>query len=288
MKKNFEKHTVPEKICIAFTVLLFTVYSITLIYPFVWGFLSSLKSGAIEYFDDPFGFPKEFHFENFRSAIELLEFNDIGFVDMVMNSLWFAAGSAVLSVLVTALCAYTFARYNFPFKNALYAFSIFIMMIPIYGSLPAQYKFFTQWGLRNSPRILVTALGAFGTSQFLIMTSYYRNLAKDYKDAALIDGASDFGVFFKVMFPQSRGLVITYMVSQFMGSWNDYYSPMLFLDQMPTLASGLFTYQTVVERTGNYPLYFAGIFISAIPVVILYSCMHNVMVKNLSFGGLKG
>ena len=184
MKKNFEKHTVPEKICIAFTVLLFTVYSITLIYPFVWGFLSSLKSGAIEYFDDPFGFPKEFHFENFRSAIELLEFNDIGFVDMVMNSLWFAAGSAVLSVLVTALCAYTFARYNFPFKNALYAFSIFIMMIPIYGSLPAQYKFFTQWGLRNSPRILVTALGAFGTSQFLIMTSYYRNLAKDYKDKA--------------------------------------------------------------------------------------------------------
>jgi ABC-type glycerol-3-phosphate transport system permease component len=162
------------------------------------------------------------------------------------------------------------------------------MTLPVYGTLPATYDMYKRCGFLNSPLILVTAFGCFGTSQFLIMTSYYRNLAKDYKDAAFIDGANDFTAFFLVMFPQSIGIVVTYIVMQFIASWNDYFATMLYLDKMPTLASGLFTYQTIVERTGNYPLFFAGIVITAIPTIILYIPLHNLMIKNLSFGGLKG
>ena len=285
--KNFGK-TKTERVLVWVAFTIFLIHSISLILPLAWGFIASFKSGALEYFGSPFSFPQEWKFDNYIKAINVLETNDVGFVGMVFNSLWFAGGSALFSVAVTAVCAYVFARYEFPFKKFLFAFSVFLMIIPVYGALPAQYDFYGRLGIKNSPLILVTALGAFGTSNFLIMTSYFRNLAKDYKDAAMVDGANDFTAFFRVMLPQTTGMVLSFFMLQFMASWNDYYSPMIFLDKMPTLSSGLFTYQTITMRMGNYPIYFAGVFISCIPIVILYSCMHNVVVKNMSFGGLKG
>lgn len=287
MKKN-EKHTLSEKTIIITVFIVFTLHSITLFIPFIWGFLSSLKANAIEYFDNLYGLPRQWRFENYIKAFEMLSVNDIGFFEMLFNSLWFSGGSAVIAVLTCAVCSYTFARYDFPCKKFLEALSILIMTIPIYGTLPAQYSMYTRIGLKNSPLILLTAFGCFGTSQFLVMTSYYKNLSKDYKDAATVDGANDFTAFFLIMLPQSIGLIITYTVTQFITSWNDYYSPLLYLDKLPTLASGLFTYQTIVERTGNYPLFLAAVLISAVPTIILYSSIHNVMVKNLSIGGLKG
>jgi len=282
------KRSFGEKIIVSIVFVIFTLHSITLLTPFVWGWLSSLKANAIEYFDNLYGLPRQWKFENYIKAFEMLSINDVGFFEMIFNSLWFSLGSAVISVMTCAVCSYTFARYEFPCKKFLTALSILIMTIPVYGTLPATYAMYKRCGFINSPLILITAFGCFGTSQFLVMTSYYRNLAKEYKDAAFVDGANDFTAFFKVMFPQSIGIVVTYIVTQFIASWNDYYAPMLYLDKMPTLASGLFTYQTIVERTGNYPLFFAGIIISAIPTIIIYIPMHNVMVKNLSFGGLKG
>lgn len=287
VNKNFGK-TKTEKVLVWVAFAIFLIHSISLMLPLAWGFMSSFKSGALEYFRDPFALPEKWNFTNYLTAIKVLETNDVGFVAMVINSLWFAGGSAIFSVAVTSVCSYVFARYDFPFKKLLFTFSVFLMIIPVYGALPAQYEFYGRLGIKNSPLILVTALGCFGTSNFLIMTSYFRNLAKDYKDAAMVDGANDFTAFFRVMLPQTWGMVLSFFMLQFMASWNDYYSPMIFLDKMPTLSSGLFTYQTITMRMGNYPIYFAGVFISCIPIVILYSCMHNVVVKNMSFGGLKG
>lgn len=277
-----------EKVLVWVAFAVFFLQSVSLLLPIVWGIISSFKDGAIEYFSNVFGMPEVWKFSNYPKAVQVLQSNGVGFVAMAINSVWWAIGSAFLFVMVLAITSYTFARYEFPMKKFLFTFSIFLMIVPTYGTLPAQYSLYGQLGLKNSPLLLVTALGCFGMSQFLVMTSFFRGLSKEYKDAAMVDGANDFSCFFRIMLPQSRGMVLSYFMLQFITTWNDYYGPMLYLDKMPTLASGLFTYQEVVMRSGNYPLYFAGVFITSIPMVILYSCLHNTITQNLSFGGLKG
>ena len=284
---NFGK-TNSEKVLIWVAFIIFFIHAVSLLFPLAWGFVSSFKNGTVEYFSNVFGFPEMWRFANYADAVKVLEVNGVGFFEMALNSVWWSFGSSFLFVMVLALTSYIFARYEFPCKKLLFTFSVFLMIIPTYGMLPAQYDLYGKLGLKNSPLLLLTALGCFGQNQFLVMTSFFRGLSKEYKDAAFIDGAGDFTAFFKIMLPQARGMMLSYFLLTFLACWNDYYAPILYLDKMPTLASGLFTYQNVVLRMGNYPLYFAGVFITSIPMVILYSILHKTITENLSFGGLKG
>lgn len=284
---NFGK-TNSEKVLIWVAFTIFFIHAVSLLLPIVWGIISSFKDGPIEYFSNIFGLPKVWMFSNYPDAVKVLEVNGVGFFEMAFNSVWWSFGSSFLFVMVLCLTSYVFARYEFPCKKLLFTFSVFLMIIPTYGMLPAQYDLYGKLGLKNSPLLLLTALGCFGQNQFLVMTSFFRGLSKEYKDAAFIDGAEDFITFFKIMLPQAKGMMMSYFLLTFLSCWNDYYSPILYLDKMPTLASGLFTYQNVVLRMGNYPLYFAGVFITSIPMVILYSFLHKTITENLSFGGLKG
>ena len=287
-KESALKRTRAETIIFVVIFILFVLYAISLVYPFVWAFISSLKDGMIEYFQSPFGLPKKPKFRNYIDAFQLLEVNGVRFGGMIFNSLWFSTGSVLLNLFLVSLGAYTIARYVFPGRKFLYSLSVCIMMIPLYGTMPAQYELYHMLGITNSPLILLSHTGVFGTQSFLIIHGYYRNLPTDYGDAARVDGAGEFTVYFRFMMPMAKAILASYLLINFIGNWNDYMTPIMYLDRLPTLASGLFTYQTIVERDGNYPLYFAGIFMSVLPILVMYSLLHNTLVNSMAFGGLKG
>ena len=287
-KESALKRTRAETIIFVVIFIPFVLYAISLVYPFVWAFISSLKDGMIEYFQSPFGLPKKPKFRNYIDAFQLLEVNGVRFGGMIFNSLWFSTGSVLLNLFLVSLGAYTIARYVFPGRKFLYSLSVCIMMIPLYGTMPAQYELYHMLGITNSPLILLSHTGVFGTQSFLIIHGYYRNLPTDYGDAARVDGAGEFTVYFRIMMPMAKAILASYLLINFIGNWNDYMTPIMYLDRLPTLASGLFTYQTIVERDGNYPLYFAGIFMSVLPILVMYSLLHNTLVNSMAFGGLKG
>ncbi len=287
-KNQKVKMSTSARVVFTIVFILFALYAATLVYPFVWALANSLKSGAIEYFTNPFALPVKPIFQNYPDAFRLLSVNGVGFASMVFNSLWFSVGSVAVNMFLVSLCAYTLSKYVFPGQKFLYSLSVFMMMIPLYGTMPAQYRLYGLLGLKNSPLILLTHTGVFGTASFLIIHGYYKNLSSVYMEAARIDGANEFTIYFRIMIPLARPIIASYMLINFIGNWNDYLTPIMYLDKMPTLASGLYTYQTIVERTGNYPLYFAGIYISVIPILILYSLMHKTLVNSMAFGGIKG
>ena len=103
-----------------------------------------------------------------------------------------------------------------------------------------------------------------------------------------MDGGTNVGVFFKIMLPLAKGPVLALGIRVFIQYWNDYYTPLLFLDQLPPLATGLFYYRKELDFVSNEPVYFAGIGMSSIPVLILFAFFSEKIMENVVAGGLKG
>lgn len=267
--------------------ILFAVYAVSLIYPFIWAFFASLK-GVNEYFERPFALPENWMFSNYAEALKNLSVNGTSYFRMTWNSIWMSCGNTLIGIFSLTIFSYTMAKYEFRGRGLLDGLNMFVMLIPIVGSMPATYRLLLNYGIMNTPLMMITSTGAFGGS-YLIMRSFFQNLSWSYAEAALIDGANDFSVFFKVMCPMALPFVFAMILMRFIEAWNDYLGPLLYMEDYPTLASGLYTYRSLsVERYGMYPVYFAGILVAMIPVLILYTVFHNTIMDHMLGGGLKG
>ena len=109
-----------------------------------------------------------------------------------------------------------------------------------------------------------------------------------YMEAAKMDGANFYQVYFKIMRSQASPLALTLGLLLFIAKWNDYMSPLLYMDKMPTLSSGLYRYQVVAESTGDFPVLYAGLFMCLLPILIIFSIFSDKMMNSLNVGGLKG
>lgn len=285
-KAKIYRRTFSEQVIFILVFGAFIIYSIGLIYPFIWAFISSLKTPA-EYMMSPFDLPKKLLFSNYMKALEELKANDVTYLEMMWNSCWFTFGGLFIGLFGLSTFSYAMAKYNFKLKGLMYTLNYIFMLLPSMGSLASSYKLYNIYGITNSPLFLITSIGGLGGG-FLIMESFYKNLSWSYAEAAFIDGASDFTVFIKIMLPMSVAPLMVMCITSFIARWNNYLTPLLFLDDMPTLATGLFTYRSIsVDRHGTYPTFFAGTLMAMIPIFVIYTMFHNTLMDNMLGGGIK-
>lgn len=275
-----------EIVLFAIVFLIFVIYAIMLFYPLIWGLLSSFKS-VKDYNNSPFSFPSVWHFENYIEAIKTISDDGMSFTQMLWNSVWFAVGSAIIHMEFTSAYAYVLNKYNFRGRKFLYGLCLFMMAVPIGASFVSTYRLMHNLHLTNSYLILLTSINVYGM-KLILCYSYYNNISNAYVEAAQIDGANFYTIYFKAMRPQATPILLTLMVLEFIEKWNDYMGPLLYLSKMPTLATGLYRYQSIVEWSGNYPVLFAGIFICTLPLFIIFIFFSNKLMDNISVGGLKG
>lgn len=275
-----------EIVLFAIVFLIFVIYAVMLFYPLIWGLLSSFKS-VKDYNNSPFSFPSVWHFENYIEAIKTISDDGMSFTQMLWNSVWFAVGSAIIHMEFTSAYAYVLNKYNFRGRKFLYGLCLFMMAVPIGASFVSTYRLMHNLHLTNSYLILLTSINVYGM-KLILCYSYYNNISNAYVEAAQIDGANFYTIYFKAMRPQATPILLTLMVLEFIEKWNDYMGPLLYLSKMPTLATGLYRYQSIVEWSGNYPVLFAGIFICTFPLFIIFIFFSNKLMDNISVGGLKG
>lgn len=275
-----------EIVVFAIVFLIFLLYAVMLFYPLIWGLLSSFKS-VKDYNNSPFSFPSVWHFENYMEAIKTISDDGMSFTQMLWNSVWFAVGSAIIHMEFTSAYAYVLNKYNFRGRKFLYGLCLFMMAVPIGASFVSTYRLMHNLHLTNSYLILLTSINVYGM-KLILCYSYYNNISNAYVEAAQIDGANFYTIYFKAMRPQATPILLTLMVLEFIEKWNDYMGPLLYLSKMPTLATGLYRYQSIVEWSGNYPVLFAGIFICTLPLFIIFIFFSNKLMDNISVGGLKG
>ena len=286
-KGFFDRRSKAEAVLFTAVFVLFFIYACTLLYIIVFMFLNSFKTPPA-YYDDSFVFPKDPVFSNYSLALKELTYEGVSFFEMLFNSVYWAGMHVVLNLAPMLVFSYVVARFDFPFKRTLLFINYVTMIVHVTGTLSADYVYFYDLGILNTRFMVLGALGSFGTTMFIVM-SFFRSLSWGYAEAAEIDGANEFTILLKIYLPMMVPIIAALGLVRFIATWNDYYGPLLYMDSYPTLASGLYNYRIYsVERKGNYPIYFAGLIITLTPVIILYSCFSNTIMKNMGIGGLKG
>ena len=141
-KKRKTAKSRSERIVFVAVFVLFFLYAATLIYPFLYCLNASLINGGRAFMRDPVGMAKPPKFVNYLSAFSQLDVNGSNFFAMTLNSVWFSFGGTILQMLFTSMAAYVVCKYRFRGREFIYSMVIVIMMIPVYGSLPAQYRLY--------------------------------------------------------------------------------------------------------------------------------------------------
>ncbi|PWM75284.1 MAG: hypothetical protein DBX59_02325 [Bacillota bacterium] len=284
----FEKRTPLQRAVFIFVSVIFILYAVTLIYPFLITFLNTMKTSA-EYWEDPVGMPARLTLKNFALAFSEFNVGEYSYLEMLGNSLVLSVLSSFLAVASSCMSAYIFSKYKFRSSETLYGVAIILMMLPSIGTLPALYKLMIDLHLKNSViGVSLTAAGGFG-SYFLFMYATFATISWSYAEAAFVDGAGNFYTFFRIMLPQARGTLLSLLLLSFIATWNDYMTPYLYLDRNPTIALGLHQFEISIRQgSANYPLFFSGVLISMLPVVVLFLIFQDTLMNNVSVGGLKG
>lgn len=281
---------------VAFT--LFAAYAIIIIYPFIYLLLKSLQN-VKDYLGVTWsgvGNPPTFYYESgltpsnfvhaFTQMKQTTSSGEVGLIGMFINSIWITGIYMVLGVVVSAFTAYNLAKYKFPGSGLIYAIAIFSMTIPIVGNTGSLFKFAVDSGIYDTPLFVVcTAAGGFGFN-FIVLYGFFSNVSWNYAEAVFIDGGGHFTAFFRAMLPQALPSMVTLAILQFISYWNNYQTILMYLPSFPTLAAGLYVLELAMRD--NKPVYYASLLVMSIPALLIFSIFSNVIMSNLSVGGLKG
>ena len=285
-KTLLEKHNGGDRVLFTIVFIIFFIHSLSLIFPVLYLLMNSFKD-ANAYYDNPLAWPQTFHFENYARAFSSFQVGDSNFFTLLFNSLWYVSLTALAEVIAPMSVGYCLARYDFKGKNILYAIVIFSLTIPIVGTGAAGIRLLGNLGLYDNPLNKVVNLASGFTAPFLVFYGFFRSVSKEYSEAASIDGAGPFTIYFRVIMPQALPIIITFLITGFIAAWNDYESVLLYFPSWNTISAGLFAYKENNARA-DFPLYYAGLVIAMIPTITLFSVFSKKIMTSISVGGIKG
>ena len=263
--------------------LMLTVALLIAVVPFIWVIFGSLKSSG-EIFTTPFSLPRAWRWSNYETA-----WVDGHFSTYFWNSLGIAIPTVFLILACGSLAGFAFARLKFwgsTFFFYLFLASLAIstnsIMIPLFHQIYRLGLIDSWWGV-----VLPTVASHMPLATFL-MRSFFRSLPTELEDAARIDGCNNFGVYWHVMLPLSRGALFGLSIFAFMDSWNAFLVPLLVLRDatLRTIPLGLIVFQG--QYLSDYSVLFAGVVISFIPTLAVYFTLQRHFEKGIMIGSVKG
>jgi multiple sugar transport system permease protein len=268
----------------------------TFIYALFWGLLTSLKS-LNNFSEDMFGFPRNLLFSNYGVIFQRLFVTvrsgagsrRVGFAELLLNSLLYAVIPTFISVVSHAMVAYAACKYRFRFNRVLHFIVVFVIVVPVVGSLGAGLVFARLIGLYdNFPMMAYTAI-SFADTGFLIWYGVFKGISSEYMEAAKVDGAGHWRIMLTVMFPLVRVPFMILLVLGFIGNWNGYMTQLTMMPSMPNLALALWQFQFDTTTIVSWPtMQIGAAMVVALPCLILFLLFQRWMVGNLTMGGLKG
>ena len=259
--------------------VLFAVIGLLWIYPFVWMVSASLKSSQ-EVFTAGIGLvPEVFVWENYVRAWE-----DAGFGRYMLNTVIVTLATVVIVVVRCALCGYVLGRYQFPGSKIFVGILVATLFVPTGYTIIPIVKLSMELGVLNSLTGMILALGgAANVSFILIYAGYFRQLPKELEEAAIVDGAGFFRVFWTIMLPLSMPVTATVALLTFLFTWNAFFLPLVFSFSSPelrTLSVGMQAF--VGENATDWSGMAAAGVISIVPIVVLFLFLQRYFVEGIA------
>ncbi len=262
---------------------LLTIAAAVMIVPFYWMVISSLKNNA-EIFAQPIQWiPNPIRWENYRNAWSYPGFN---FVRLLWNSLYYAGLTMLGTVISSALVGYGLAMFRFPGRNTLFGITIATLIIPPVVTFIPVYVLFQKMGLLGTYAPLI--LPAFVGNAFWIfmMRQFFLGLPRELLDAGRMDGANEFRIFWQIMLPLVQPALIVVAVFTLLGTWNDFFGPLIYLsdpDKYP-LSLGLYSFRA--QRSTEWAMLMAASVLVTLPVIVLFAFGQRYFMTGIKTTGL--
>lgn len=266
------------------------IYSVIAVYlfitvaPLVWVLSTSFKPNQ-----EAISFPPKFLPDHPTLENYLFVLTDSKLVLSLLNSLIVSVGSTALSVTVSALGGYAFARYDFKGKSLIMSTILALFMIPVVINIIPLYIMLANVGLLNSLvalvltfQILIIPLNIF------LLKNYFESLPKELEEAALIDGCSKLGALIRVTIPMSLPGFLIAAILSFRFSWNEFVLPVVLSNKPDSMIFQVALYQFISLYRIDWGYLTAGINIALIPVVVLMLIFQKKMIRGLTLGAVRG
>ena len=215
---------------------------------------------------------------------------EFDFIPMITNTIILSLVTPTVQIAACCCISYAFAKFRFKGRMIVYFIAIASMFIPSVGTLAATYELMMGLKLMDSLLGYVILCGSGMGFAFLLVSAQYENISKEYSESAEIDGASRFRIFVQIITPLILPTITTLWLLSFIGVWNDYQMPYLFLPSHHTLSVGIKELQYIATQSGgtDYPVLFAGIIMVELPILIIFFAFQKKILTFSTGGGLKG
>ncbi len=251
-------------------------------YPFIFVFNTSLKERREFFTTSVWSSPESWQFQNYIEAVKA------GFLRYFLNTGFVTFSAVILIVIIAAMASYVITRIEFKYSNLVFLIFVAGMMIPIHSTLIPVYRVTRTIGLYNTLTGLIGPYVAFGLPiSVFILTGFMRDIPPQMEEAAIIDGASKFQIFTKIIFPLSRPAIFTVAIYNLVIFWNEFVYALILISSPGkwNITLGLWNFQ---GRYGtNIPMVMTGVIISAVPVIILYLFFQDQVIRGMTAGALK-
>lgn len=257
------------------------VAAFIVLYPFFYMVINSFKTGP-EIMHSPNSLPKEWSFAGYIKVFDSVNLGRVFF-----NTIFISVTVTFLNTLFSSMVAYSIVKTNLPGREFWLKVILGSMMIPaILFTIPT-YMMMYEWNWINTYRVLIIP-GAISAYNIFLMVQFMKQIDNAYLEAARIDGASELRIFFKIILPMMRPALATVGILTFMGAWNDFMGPLLYVrdDSLMTLQLALYNFKTEVPGT-NLEQLWAMTTMIAVPVVIVFFCLQKNFIKAFTGVGVK-
>ena len=253
------------------------------IFPFIWMISSSLKDSELIFSFPPQLIPNPVTWQNYPEAWKATAMGRA-----MINSLFIAVVATGGGCLVSSLVAYGFAKIDFKFKTALFMVVLSTMMIPYQVTLIPLFIIFKHLGWINTYNPLIVP-SLFGTAaNVFMMCQYMLKIPNDFRDSGFIDGCGHFRIWFKIILPMCVPTLVSLGVLTFMGHWNNYLGPMIYLSSRVKMTVPLVLRSYKGNYSTQWHLLMAASCIALAPVVLLYIVSQKFIISGIMMGGIKG
>lgn len=272
------------------------VLTIISLFPFYWAFITSVKADAELLAQPPRFLPTVWHWDNYLRSMRAEDFPRF-----FLNSFLVSTVVCFVQIVLASTAGYAFARLQFKGRDFLFALVLATLMVPFQVTMVPLFVMAKEWPLLGGNNILgqggtgmldsywgltIPALAtAWGT---FLLRQFFQSLPVELEDAARIDGCSEFGIYRRIILPQSAPALATLGIFSFQNVWNDFVWPFIIIksDSMKTVQIGLLAVQR--ENTTEWTLLMAATLVATIPVVIVFLLGQRYFTQGIALTGLKG
>jgi multiple sugar transport system permease protein len=251
--------------------------------PFIWMALSGLKDLAQIFQVPPTFFPKPWIWGNISRSLTAMPFEKA-----YINSAYISITIVLGQLLTCSMAAYAFAKINFPYRNILFILFISMLMVPEQVTIVPLYIILKNIGWLDTHLSLIVPDALFSAFGVFLLRQFFMGIPRDLSEAAYVDGANMWTIYWRIMIPLIRPALSALAIIAFLGTWNNFFKPVIFLSSTEKFTVPLMLSTFKGLYVTDWTLMMAGSSIAVLPVLIVYLVLQRNIIEGIAMTGIKG